>query len=140
MRVGIPCFAKKVLGNACLMSSLLAIVACGGMNSKRVLMSMSVSPAAADAQNFANGQVMFSATGTFSQPPSPAAVTFMAPYSGSWSVSDANVASIDQNGVARCVQGQTGIVTVSAIASSNSATGPGQMSTAVTAKATLSCP
>lgn len=123
-------------------AAILAISSCGGgsMNTNRMLLSMTISPAAADAQQSPNGQVMFMATGTFSQPPSPAMVTFVAPFSGSWSVSNSNIATIDQNGMAQCISGQSGIVTVTAIASSNSAVGPGAMSTAVTAKATLTCP
>lgn len=119
---------------------LLALVACGGMNSSnRVLMSMTLSPAAADAQNFANGQVQFTATGVFSEPPTPATVTFMEPFTGSWMVSNSNIAIIDQNGMAKCVAGTSGVVTVSAIASSNSAQAPA-MSTAVSATAMLTCP
>jgi hypothetical protein len=124
--------------------SLLVISGCGAMNSSsnnRVLESMTVSPASADAQNYANGQVTFTATGTFSKPPSPAMVPvpFVAPYSGSWVVSDPNIAAIDQNGMAKCMPGATGTVTVTAQVSANSA-GMGAMSVAVLAKAMLTCP
>jgi len=127
----------------CISALVLAISSCGGgsMNANRMLLSMSISPAAADAQQFPNGQVMFTATGTFSQPPSPAMVTFVAPFSGSWSVSDLRIATIDSNGMAQCVSGQSGTVTVNAIASANAPVGPGAMSVGVRATpATLTCP
>lgn len=132
-------FATQKLFKADAALFLLAIVGCGGMNSNRVLMSMTLSPASADAQNFANGQVKFTATGNFSQPPSPAPVTFMEPYTGTWFSSNLQIATIDQNGLAQCVQGTTGMVTISAIVSSNSANAPA-MSTGVSAVATLNCP
>jgi hypothetical protein len=110
--------------------------------SNRVLQSMTVSPATADAQNFANGQVQFSATGTFSKPPSPAAVPFVAPYSGSWLADTSVVTLVGTSGntaTFQCVAGASGTITITAIASSNSANGPA-MSTAVTGTATLTCP
>lgn len=118
-------------------------VGCGGMGSStnRVLESMTLSPSNADAQTFPQNQVQFTATGIFSRPPSPATVPFVAPYSGSWSVSDTNVATINQSGLAQCVSGASGTVIVTATASSNSATFPGTgTSTAVSGTAMLTCP
>ena len=122
----------------------LETLGCGSsnMNSNRVLQSMAITPANADAQNFPNGQVQFTATGTFNKAPSPAQVTFQPPYTGTWSLmgaSAANIATISQAGLAQCIAGVAGTVTVSAVASSNSATGPA-MSTAVTGSTTLTCP
>jgi hypothetical protein len=136
----------------CLVAVLLTIIGCNAMNpnnmmnANRTLMSMTVTPATANAENFMNGQVQFTATGTFSQPPSPAPVTFMAPFSGGWSVSNMDVATINQYGMAQCMH--TGMVTVTAQASTNSTSMSGamsmsrgmSMSTAVTATATLNCP
>ena len=115
---------------------------CGSMysSSNRVLQSVSVTPANADAQNFTMGQVQFTATGTFSQPPSPATVSFQPPYTGNWSSSNLSIATISQSGMAQCVAGAAGKVAIMAEVSSNSATGGGQMSTAVSGKATLTCP
>lgn len=114
---------------------------CGAMNSSnRVLQSITVTPANADAQGSSMGQVQFTATGTFSKPPSPAPVPFVDPYSGSWMISNTNIASISQTGMAQCISGTSGTVTVTAIASSNSAMGMGQMSTAVSGTAKLTCP
>src|SRR5579884_2298020 len=89
-------------------SLLLALAGCGGMdvgmNSRRVLQSVTVSPATADSQSFPNGQVTFTAMGTFSKPPSPDQVTFVAPYSGEWEISDMNIATIVTNGPQGVVQ------------------------------------
>lgn len=122
----------------------LQMLGCGGsnMNSNRVLQSMVITPANADAQNFSNGQVQFTATGTFSQAPSPAKVTFQSPYTGTWSLMGSgagSVATIDQTGLAQCIPGAAGKVTVSAIVSANSTNAPA-MSIAVTATTTLTCP
>src|SRR5438876_8921224 len=102
---------------------------CGSSSTRRVLQSIDVAPTTANAQDFASGQVQFVATGKFSQPPSPAPVTFVAPYSGSWSSSNTNVATINQNGMAQCLPVASGPVTITAIASTNSAKPPA-MSTA----------
>ena len=124
---------------------VFATVSCGSMSSSsnRVLQSMSVSPTAADAQNSANGQVQFTATGIFSKPPSPGLVTFISPYSGSWSA-DPSIATLvgTANGTAtfQCVAGASGTTTVKAIASTNAAQGTGATSTAVSGTATLTCP
>jgi len=112
------------------------------MNSmpNRVLQSMVITPATADAQSSPSGQVQFSAMGTFSKAPSPAPVPFVAPYSGSWATSDLNVATIDQTGVAMCAAGANGTVTITATASSNSGMGTQNMSIAVSGTAKLTCP
>jgi Bacterial Ig-like domain (group 2) len=118
----------------------IATIGCGSMNStsNRVLQSMSLSPANADAQS-TQGKVQFTATGTFSKAPSPATVPFVSPYTGTWASSNSNIATITQTGLAQCVGGAAGTVMISAIASTNSATGP-QMSTAVHGSANLTCP
>jgi hypothetical protein len=129
-------------GSAVLVAVLtVQTLGCGAMSStpNRVLQSMTLNPANADAQNFSSGQVPFTAVGTFSLAPSPAPVPFVAPYSGTWSVSDSSVATIDQSGVAKCVSGAAGTVTIMATASSNSAHGT-QMSTAVSSSTKLTCP
>ena len=138
---------RSVFGpNASVLTLVVMIVAqtlgCGSMysSSNRVLQSIMITPANADAQNFTMGQVQFTATGTFSQPPSPATIPFQPPYTGTWSSSNLKIATVSQSGLAQCMAGGAGQVTISAIVSSNSATGGGQMSTAVTGKATLTCP
>ena len=114
--------------------------ACGSSPAPiRILNSIAVTPTAADAQNFPSGQVQFVATGSFTTPPSPALVPFVAPYSGSWLSSGPNIATINPSGLAQCLPGTAGTVTITAIASSNSAPG-GAMSTAVSGTAALTCP
>ena len=91
----------------------LATLSCG--NSDRKLESVTLDPPAADAKNFPSGQVQFSATGTFSQPPSPATLTSqdvawcvgtltneMNPTAGTCVGNVAPFATVDQNGLARC--------------------------------------
>lgn len=132
--------------NTCLLLVVVVVatqsVGCGAMYSSqsRVLQSIAVMPASADAKSSPMGQVQFTATGTFSQPPSPAPVPFADPYSGGWTTSNPNIAKINQSGMAQCISGASGTVTVTATASSNSATGMGQMSTAVLGTARLMCP
>jgi hypothetical protein len=124
---------------------VLQAAGCGtSSNSNRVLQSMKVAPATADAQNYQSGQVQFTATGTFSKSPSPALVTFVAPYSGSWSISDPTIATLVGTGTGtatfQCVPGAPGTVQIKAIASANAATGTGMTGVAVTAIASLTCP
>jgi len=124
------------------MIALLAgAVGCGSMNpsSNRVLESMALSPASADAQS-SQGQVQFTAIGTFSKAPSPAPVSFVTPFTGTWFSSNSNVATITQSGLATCVSGAAGTVNIMATASTNSGTGTQETSTSVSATATLTCP
>lgn len=53
---------------AFLVSALIAAISCGG-NAPRQLVSMTLSPAAGNAANSPNGQVQFSATGTYNKMP-----------------------------------------------------------------------
>jgi hypothetical protein len=129
--------------SVCLLAAfVITTIGCSSMNSmsNRVLQSMVISPANANAQTSPSGQVQFSAMGTFSKAPSPAPVPFVAPYSGSWATSDLSVATIDQTGLAQCVPGAAGTVTITAIASSNAGMGTQNMSTAVSGTAKLTCP
>jgi outer membrane lipoprotein-sorting protein len=126
-------FASPLL--ACMVLS-----GCGTSSPKRAIESMTVTPATADAQSFANGMVQFTATGTFSQPPSPAQVPTAPPYGLNWTTSDTNTATIDPSGVAQCVSGGSGIVTITARAFPNSCIGTGCASAIATATANLTCP
>jgi hypothetical protein len=129
-----------------LVAVALQVLGCGSgsmMNSNRVLQSMTISPAMADAQNFANGRVQFTARGVFNKPPSPQQVTFQPPYSGGWSLI-ANgaqpVATMSATGLAQCVPGAVGTDTVVAMASANAAMGTGATGVMVQASTTLTCP
>ncbi|HKW16838.1 MAG TPA: hypothetical protein VJO35_04960 [Terriglobales bacterium] len=85
-----------------------------GMSTPRMLQSVTVSPATADAKDFPSGQVQFTATGIFNKPPTrvtPLPACSMS--SGieacitAWSAFPPTVATIDQNGLAQCVAGQS---------------------------------
>lgn len=87
----------------------LMVLATGcGSSTPRTLQSMTASPVTADAKDFANGRVKFTATGTYNQPPTtvtPLPVT-------AWSVNPTTIATIDANGVAECLPGQVGTVKI----------------------------
>jgi hypothetical protein len=89
-----------------LVTLILITLGCG---SSRTLQSVNVMPAVANAQN---GPVSFTATGTFSKPPSPQKLTSQ---DIGWCVSTTagscpgNIvvgATVDQNGVATCFEPQ----------------------------------
>jgi hypothetical protein len=88
---------------------LMAALSAGcGSSTPRMLQSVTASPATADAKDFANGRVKFTATGNYNQPPmtvTPLPVT-------AWSVNPTTIATIDANGVAECLPGQVGLVKI----------------------------
>jgi hypothetical protein len=104
---------------------LFAIFITSGYGSRQ-LQSVTLKPASADAKNFPNGEVSFTATGTFSRPPSPVQLN-----GGEvqWCIGDGSTgacagnvvpnATVDQNGVAQCRSGFAGTATVLAGTSSN---------------------
>ena len=100
--------------------SVFAVLICGavGCGGSRHLQSVSLSPASANAQDFPGGRVQFTATGTFSKPPSPVELTGNDIF---WCIgSDTGLcvgnaqpgATVDQSGIAGCNQGFVGTVTV----------------------------
>ena len=105
----------------------LEIVGCG---SSRQLQSVTLNPAIADARNFPNGQVSFTATGAFSKPPSPVQltstdVTWCAGSTSGMCVGNINPGvTVDRNGLAQCVPGFTGTATILAGAGSSPMTNP----------------
>jgi len=121
-----------------------ALISCGSTNPNngRVLTSISVSPETADAQTYPNGQVTYTATGSFSLPPLSAPVTFTSPYSGSFVVdnpSGQTIATIVSTGTGtisvQCATGAVGNVEITASASANNGT-----TSVVTGNAQLTCP
>src|SRR5215467_7775855 len=106
----------------------------GSPGSTRLLQSISVTPASADAQSSPNAQVQFAAVGTYSQPPSPSPITQAA-----WSLSDSNIATISQSGLAQCSLGASGIVTVKA-STPAPCSGTGCTAALLSGTAQLSCP
>ena len=124
------CPILATLALALLAALLIACGSSGNNNSFRLLTSIAVTPAQADAQSFPNGLVTFTATGSFSLPPSPAPVTFTAPYTGQFlvdNVSNVVVANVVSTGTGtvtvQCVSGITGTVNVVASAASNNVNG-----------------
>ena len=117
-----------------------------GCGSSRDLQSVTILPAAANAQNFPNGKVSFTATGTFSRPPSPEKLTSM---DVSWCVGDSqgrcvgNInpgITVDSNGVASCVGTFSGTVTVLAGKSKSVMMPDGGSQMGVFGSAQLTCP
>ena len=118
-----------------LLTGIISLLANGcGNGSPRVLQSISVSPASADAQSFPNGQVQFTVVGTYSQPPSPSPAT-----SSQWLLLEPGIATISQSGVAQCTPGASGVVTVKAIAPAP-CRGTGCTAAMLSGTAQLSCP
>ncbi|MBZ5720115.1 MAG: hypothetical protein LAO03_07015 [Acidobacteriia bacterium] len=94
--------------------TVLLLVAAGCGSGSRQLQSISVSPATADAQDFANGQVQFVASGRYNQAPitmSPLPVLWVIHLPGG-----ASGATITQGGVAQCGQGVSSTFSVLAYA------------------------
>ena len=110
----------------------LLTIGCGGAS--RQLQSVAVTPATADAQSFPGGQVQFTAVGTYTQPPSPSNLAQAA-----WSLSDPTLATVDQNGLAQCIAGASGVVTVTA-GVSGPCSGTGCTAIQITGAAKLTCP
>ena len=128
-----PIFATVILA--------IALPSCGSNNPSafRVLTGITVTPATADARSFTNGQVQFTANGTFSLPPSPALVTSAPPYSGQFTVDNTNIATVVASGMGtitvQCVSGASGTVNVVAIASANN-----RSHTVISGSGQLTCP
>jgi hypothetical protein len=117
-----------------------------GCGSGRELQSVTVTPAAADARNFPSGQVSFSATGTFSKPPSPQPLTSN---DVAWCVGvtkgacAGNInpgATVDQNGVTQCVPNFSGTAVIMAGKAKPSMMPDGGSQMTVYGSAQLTCP
>jgi hypothetical protein len=124
--------------------SLTYLLSCATSNPNlaRVLISINVTPATANAKDFPNGQVVFTATGAFNVAPTPAPVSSDPPYSGQFVVDNpvtgpiANVIATG-NGTAtvQCVAGVTATVDVTMSALANNGT-----TATVSGNAVLTCP
>jgi hypothetical protein len=121
-----------------------ALLACssGDPNIGRVLISISVTPEFADAKDSPNGQVTFTATGTYSVSPITGPLTFTAPYAGQFVVDNpatgttANVVATGNSTVTvECAANATGTVFVVASALTNNGT-----TTLVSSSGQLTCP
>jgi hypothetical protein len=118
------------------LSLVIATAACGS-GTPRMLTSVVATPANADAKDFPNGKVQFTPTGIFNR--APTRVTPLPTCSTgtgdacitAWSTFPHTVATIDQNGLAQCVQGQSQTAKIEIALS-----GEGPLTTV----ATLTCP
>lgn len=112
-------------------------------NFNRILSSIVVTPATADAQNSPNGQVLYSANGTFTQQPFTVLVPSTPPYSVAFTVGTTNtkqvIATIVTQGqgtaAVQCVAGMSGTVLVAAVASANNGT-----TATISGAAQITCP
>jgi len=143
---------RKLTMNSCrallvLLTASFFISLSSGCGSSRDLLAVSISPAAADAQNFPNGMVQFTATGTFSRDPTTAT---LGPNDVTWCVGTSTGTCgligltggvVDSNGMAHCANGFSGTVNVLAGVPS---TEPHTANTGAVLKifgaATLTCP
>ena len=120
--------------------SFLAMLGCG--NSK--LTSVNLSPTAADAQNFPSGQVQFTATGTYSNSSKVVSLTSVTwcigSTTGSCNGNIATSASVNGSGLAQCLPGQTGTVTVIAGSGGSQSNPDGGHQLTVFGTAQLTCP
>jgi hypothetical protein len=77
------------------------LLACGG--SSRQLQSLSISPATADAQNFPNGQVQFTAMGTFNGSSQASAISALWWTTAPWTYPPTPaIISLSGTGLAQC--------------------------------------
>jgi|SRR5579863_671604 len=133
-----------------LLTAAIVLLGCG---SSRQLQSVTISPATADAKNFPGGQVPFTATGTFSKPPSPTQLTsqdvvwcyagqsdIANPTAGMCAGNIAQYASVDQNGVAQCVPQFQGTVIILAGTGGPSGNPDGGTPLKIFGSAQLTCP
>lgn len=109
--------SRPVLASCFLL--ILAAIALGCGN-RGQLQSIALNPTTADAKNFPSGQVQFTATGTFSGSTSMklgspqilwcvgSRISAANPTAGVCSGNIAQLASIDQNGLAQCLPPQQG--------------------------------
>jgi len=128
------------------LSVFLAAILTSGCGSSRQLQSVNLSPTAADAQNYPNGQVSFKATGTFSQPPSPSPLTsqdvvWCVGLSSGQCAGNVNPgATVDTNGVAQCGSGFVGTTYIMAGTAGKPMNPDGGQPLKIFGAAQLTCP
>jgi hypothetical protein len=91
-------------------------IACGSSpNPSQDLQSISVMPTAADAQNYPNGQVQFTALGHYSSPGTSAGVPVTATWSSCNESGGSSPITVSSTGVAQCGEGASGTYVVEAL-------------------------
>ncbi len=97
---------------ALVLAACLAL-SCGASQGQSQLQSLTLSPASADAQDYPNGQVPFTATGYYSNPSHT-----VTPQSANWVACQQNepttAVSVSQGGIAQCVSGAAGTYSINA--------------------------
>jgi len=111
-----------------LFSQILILAGCGGSffissNNGRLLVVVTVDPPSADPMTFPNGQVQFTAQGTFNMAPTAVnsipGVVWTIGHPAFSMLPDSGNAFIDANGLAHCASGFIGPVKVFATAAAN---------------------
>jgi len=106
-----PMTYRKLLW-ALMFVTISLVLGCGNNR----LTSVNVSPAVADARNFPNGQVQFTASATYSGSSHPVTVNNLSwcvgSSSGRCNGNIASAATVNSNGVAQCLSGESGTVMV----------------------------
>jgi hypothetical protein len=86
-------------------------LSCGASQGQNQLQSITLSPATADAQNYPDGQVQFTATGYYGNPSHT-----VTPLSATWSACQENMpttaVTVTKAGAAQCANGATGTYSV----------------------------
>ncbi len=111
-------FSSRSFGPLLILS--LATLSCGG---SRQLKSVTLQPAQADAKDFPNGQVQFTASGVFGNSSMPVTLTSKdvtwcyggpanTPTAGVCAGNVAQLVSVDSNGLAQCNSGSQGVALV----------------------------
>lgn len=129
-----------------LVLSALIVLACGSNPTNRAVQSLEITPAAADAQDYPDGQVPFTAIGVYNN----SQLSPVEPTSATWGACYQNAAStavtVSTSGVAHCAHGASGVYTVWAYvmtskkACPNWVTACGGGGCQITGTAQLTCP
>jgi len=94
-----------------ILTGTLAVISCGAGQTQ--LQSMSLSPAVADAKDYPDGKVLFTATGYYINPPHT-----VTPQSANWIAcqgnAPTNAISVTNVGVAQCGSGASGTYSINA--------------------------
>ena len=123
---------------------VVGVVVLAGLGCGSHLSSVSLTPGAADAKNFPNGQVQFSATGTYSGSSKVVPLTnltwCMGTTTGSCNGNIVSVATVNSSGVAQCLPGTLGTATVLAGSGGQAAHPDAGFNMAVFGSAQITCP
>jgi hypothetical protein len=102
---------RLVLGLGTLVTVAVFALSCGSSTPQHQIQSITLAPASADAENYANRQVQFVATGHYSTAPMT-----VSPLSANWGACSQFAAttavSVTSYGLAQCASGAAGTYTV----------------------------